>query len=53
MHPSMAKHLHSEECIEWINEYEKCNQHVNSLSFALELNSFNFLLILLFYVINF
>ncbi|CAF0743884.1 unnamed protein product [Brachionus calyciflorus] len=26
MHPNLAKHLHCEECVQLIEEYEKCNK---------------------------
>ena len=28
MHSNLAKHLHSEECVILINEYETCNKQV-------------------------
>ena len=43
MHPNMAKHLHSEECVEWIKEYEKCNKEVHI--------EFNLIVFLVFLII--
>ena len=28
MHPNLAKHLHSEACVELIKQYEECNAQV-------------------------
>lgn len=28
MHSSLAKHLHSEECVRWIEAYEQCVKEV-------------------------